>query len=397
MITNTEHCLSSRDIALNDRSHSPLPIHSSTLTLTPVNECCLTFQINLETFQRIEVEGLFNLKPELRGAFSAKNFHPEPDIEIEATLQPDLLVHLSECTTSEDPVAYLQTLSQTQPNHPLLNTESWYALRVTQSQASGEIGYQTFWAYLNPGKITQQNFSSEHIAQQMIRFFREQVDDAVELNSDELDKTLDEISNTFENWLNTTFDEGDRAISDAIDEAMEALNDLVDDIAEAAEVVEDNSSIYQVMIDFFTEDDWAFTKLQGESILQLAFQGKHDRWTCYAKAREDQQQFVFYSICPAKAPKTKRRAIAEFLTRVNYGLIVGNFELDLSDGEIRYKTSIDVEGDHLSNALIKRLVYTNVMMVDEYLPGIKAVLQAGVSPEEAIQAIEQGEGFPTAR
>jgi hypothetical protein len=368
-----------------DRSHSLLPIHSFILALTSAKECRLTVQFNQETYQHIETEALFNLKPELRGAFSAKNFQPDPDIEIEATLQPDLLVHLSECTTSEDAIAYLQTLSQTQPDHPLLNTESWYALRVTQSQKAGEIGYQTFWAYLNPAEITQQNFSSEHITQQMMRFFREQVNDAGELNPDELDNTLDEISNTFENWLNTTFDEGDRAISNAIDDAMEALNELVDDIAEAAEEVTDDSSIYQVMIDFFTEDDWAFIKLQGEPILQLAFQGKRDRWTCYAKAREEEQQFVFYSVCPVKAPKTKRRAITQFLTQVNYGLVIGNFELDVTDGEIRYKTSIDVQGEQLTTTLIKRLVYTNVLMMDDYLPGIQAVLKG-----ETVEAVLEG-------
>ncbi|MBW4606909.1 MAG: hypothetical protein KME22_06705 [Hassallia sp. WJT32-NPBG1] len=212
MKVKSQHFLAEgkNDITLYDRSHSLLPIYLSTLILTPTNECRLTVQINPKTYQRIETEALFNLKPELRGAFSAEKFHPEPDIEIEATLQPDLLVHLSECTTSEDAIAYLQTLSQTQPDHSLLNTESWYALRVTQSQVSGEIGYQTFWAYLNPAEITQQNFSSERITQQMIRFFREQIDDSVALNSDVLDNTLEEISSTFENWLNTTFDEGDR-------------------------------------------------------------------------------------------------------------------------------------------------------------------------------------------
>jgi hypothetical protein len=70
-------------------------------------------------------------------------------------------------------------------------------------------------------------------------------------------------------------------------------------------------------------------------------------------------------------------------------MTIGNFELDFNDGEIRYKTSIDVEGDHLSSALIKTLVYTNVSMMDQYLPGIKAVIETGVSPEEAIRAIEQ--------
>jgi hypothetical protein len=79
--------------------------------------------------------------------------------------------------------------------------------------------------------------------------------------------------------------------------------------------------------------------------------------------------------------------IAEFLTRANYGMTIGNFELDYTDGEIRYKTSIDVTNAQLSSALIKTLVYTNVAMMDEYLPGIQVVL-AGATPIAAIQAIE---------
>jgi hypothetical protein len=39
---------------------------------------------------------------------------------------------------------------------------------------------------------------------------------------------------------------------------------------------------------------------------------------CYAKAKEEQQQFVFYSIAPINSPEEKRTAIAEFLTRANY-------------------------------------------------------------------------------
>jgi hypothetical protein len=120
--------------------------------------------------------------------------------------------------------------------------------------------------------------------------------------------------------------------------------------------------------------------------LRIAFQGDNGKWTCYAKARVEQEQFVFYSVCPVNAPESKRLAIAEFLTRANSGMIIGNFELDFADGEIRYKTSIDVEGDSLSSALIKRVVYANVTMMDEYLPGIMSVISGDVSPEKAIRA-----------
>ncbi|MCP2729201.1 YbjN domain-containing protein [Symplocastrum sp. BBK-W-15] len=94
-------------------------------------------------------------------------------------------------------------------------------------------------------------------------------------------------------------------------------------------------------------------------------------------------------MCPISAPESKRLAIAEFITRANYGMMIGNFELDFSDGEIRYKTGIDVEGDKLTSALINHLVYANLTMMDEYLPGIRAVIENNVFPQDAIAQIEQ--------
>jgi hypothetical protein len=139
------------------------------------------------------------------------------------------------------------------------------------------------------------------------------------------------------------------------------------------------------IVSFFTKDDWPYTKIKGEPVLLTAFQGENGKWNCSAKVREEQQQFIFYSICPVNAPENKRLAIAEFLTRANYGMIIGNFELDFADGEIRYKTSIDVEGDRLTSALIKQLVYANVTMMDEYLPGIMSVIEDDVEPKDAIR------------
>jgi hypothetical protein len=141
------------------------------------------------------------------------------------------------------------------------------------------------------------------------------------------------------------------------------------------------------IINFFIKDDWHFSKIQGDSVLQTAFQCQNGKGNCYAKAREE-DQFVFYSICPVNAPENKRTAIAEFITRANYGTIIGNFELDYDDGEIRYKTSIDVEGSNLTFDLIKQLVYTNVTMMNEYLPGILSVIEGDVEPKDAIAQIE---------
>ncbi len=128
--------------------------------------------------------------------------------------------------------------------------------------------------------------------------------------------------------------------------------------------------------------------MEGETALQLNFQGENGQWACYATTHEDRQEFAFYSLCPVKASQSQQSKIAEFIIRANYGLPIGNFEMDFDSGEIHFKTSIDVEGDRLSLALVKQLVYANVMMMDQYLPGIMKMIYGDAAPLEAILEIE---------
>jgi hypothetical protein len=148
-------------------------------------------------------------------------------------------------------------------------------------------------------------------------------------------------------------------------------------------------AILDTAISFFTGDGWTFKQHEGRTVLQLsATTADGQSWNCFAEAREEQAQFVFYSVSPANAPEERVAAAAEFLTRANYGLVVGNFEMDWSDGEIRCKTSIDVEGDRLTEALVKRVVYTNVRLMGRYLPALSAVIEGSATPAEAVAKIE---------
>jgi hypothetical protein len=146
--------------------------------------------------------------------------------------------------------------------------------------------------------------------------------------------------------------------------------------------------LFDILIRFFNEDDWDPSQIDQDPVLQMKFNGDNGHWICYAQAREEQEQFVFYSMCPVKVPETHRLAMAEFLTRANYKLVIGNFEMDLKDGEIRFKTSIDIEGTELNDALIKGVVYINVLTMDRYLPGIMAVASGSASPVQAIEQVE---------
>ncbi len=148
------------------------------------------------------------------------------------------------------------------------------------------------------------------------------------------------------------------------------------------------NKIYSKVVQFLNQEDWQFAQVEGTTDLRMGFKGEHGQWGCVARIREAESQFMFYSICPVNAPEPVRLAMAEFLTRANYGLVVGNFELGFEEGDIRFKTSIDVEGHPLGYALIKNQVYHNVLTMDQYLPGIFAVIEGKETPQAALALVE---------
>ena len=71
-------------------------------------------------------------------------------------------------------------------------------------------------------------------------------------------------------------------------------------------------------------------------------------------------------------------------------MAVGNVEMDFSDGEVRYKTSVDLEDVEIAGRLVRNMIYTNVLTLDRYIPGLMRMLTGGVSPVEAIQEMGPG-------
>ncbi|MEW6263790.1 MAG: YbjN domain-containing protein [Thermodesulfobacteriota bacterium] len=149
-------------------------------------------------------------------------------------------------------------------------------------------------------------------------------------------------------------------------------------------------SLMEAVEKFLVDDNWSFHRLENKPILRMGFKGRNGRWECMARIREEAGQIIYYSSLAAFVPEEKRLALAEFITRANYGMYIGNFEMDFVDGEVRFKTSLDVEGveETLTPTVIRHLIYANVSMMDKYFPGLMSVVYCDVVPAEAIAKIE---------
>ena len=147
------------------------------------------------------------------------------------------------------------------------------------------------------------------------------------------------------------------------------------------------SDLLEVFRAFFHSESWAFSELVPDPALATLYVGENGKWSCLAEVNAELQQCLFYSVSPARVPVNKRAAVAEYITRANEGMVIGNFEMGFDSGEVVYKTSIDVSGSTLDEALVRNLVYANIATMDRYLPGLLSIIYGHMPPLEAIEAV----------
>lgn len=148
------------------------------------------------------------------------------------------------------------------------------------------------------------------------------------------------------------------------------------------------SKNYQALVGFLRQHGLRFHEDAGRSACVMGMTGENGSFPFAAIADDEKQRFVTYSMAPFHVPSDMRPAAAEYLTRANYGLVIGNFEMDYSDGEVRYKTAMDTDGIELNDRLIGLTVAVNCRMMDRYVPGLKAVIAGKESPQAAVERIE---------
>jgi len=89
-----------------------------------------------------------------------------------------------------------------------------------------------------------------------------------------------------------------------------------------------------------------------------------------------------------KIPETHRQMIAEAITRANYGLKLGNFELDLEDGELRYQTALPLGDSFPDDDVLDHILYIGGAMIDRYLPAFLSIIYGNEDVKLAIMAVE---------
>lgn len=125
---------------------------------------------------------------------------------------------------------------------------------------------------------------------------------------------------------------------------------------------------------------------EDRGLFRMAFDGKHGDIRVLIIVEDSMLQVFTH---PAnKVPENHRQPIAEAITRANYGLKLGNFEMDFDDGELRYQVALPVEGELPQDGVLDHVLYVGGAMIDRYIPAFLAIIYGNEDVKLAIDAAE---------
>ena len=142
---------------------------------------------------------------------------------------------------------------------------------------------------------------------------------------------------------------------------------------------------------FLLDDDWNFSFDEEKGIFKFGINisGKMKHVNYIVPVHRT--AYSVYAISTVSADSDDPLTMAEmakFVCWANYGLKNGNFELDMRDGEIRYKVYVDCEGQLPSRDIVHTSIVVPAMMYERYSKGILDVIFLGASAEEAVKKCE---------
>ena len=92
---------------------------------------------------------------------------------------------------------------------------------------------------------------------------------------------------------------------------------------------------------------------------------------------------------PVVVPEPRRVEMAETVARANYGLLLGGFQLDMSDGELLFQASMPVADAAVTCDQVRHLLDASVWSVSTYFRAFNRLLYGDdLSPAEVIAEVE---------
>jgi len=150
------------------------------------------------------------------------------------------------------------------------------------------------------------------------------------------------------------------------------------------------NAAYERLIQHLDSHEFRYSANADEHSIIAEFRGEVGHYRILAQVTDEVKLFQVFGSAPVRIPPGAKPAVAETLTRVNCGLRLGKFEMELDEGEFRFQVAQILTDDELDDEVIQRMIQTTLAMLDRYLPAVLAVIYGNEVPKDAVRHAEGG-------
>lgn len=132
---------------------------------------------------------------------------------------------------------------------------------------------------------------------------------------------------------------------------------------------ESDLSIVAYLKQYFDDKDWPYNHYQPKirdsqksHYLSLRMRNKQLDCSYLFRVQEKNKLLAVYGILPFLIPESHQSAAMLLITQINYDMMIGNLEMDVDDGEIRYKNAINIEAVGLDDDILEHLLQSIIAM-----------------------------------
>lgn len=146
-----------------------------------------------------------------------------------------------------------------------------------------------------------------------------------------------------------------------------------------------NITMFERFKEYLKAVELNYSIVENETVIMFRYISKGN-YQCIIDIDENDQIILVYTILGSIVEVNKRDRISQLLTKINYGLRIGNFEMDYEDGQIRYKTSIDYDGiKEFDDSIISNLILVNLTTTDKFYQAIEECLHTRKTIEKILE------------
>jgi hypothetical protein len=132
---------------------------------------------------------------------------------------------------------------------------------------------------------------------------------------------------------------------------------------------ESGTPIVDYLKQYFDDKEWHYNHYQPKirdsqksHYLSLRMRNKQLDCGYLFRVQEKTKLLAVYGILPFLIPESHQSAAMLLITQINYDMMIGNLEMDVDDGEIRYKNAIDIEAVGLDDDILEHLLQSIIAM-----------------------------------